>query len=198
MAGYQHIEDAIIGVNRAYSEENPSVTLLTRDNMPSYDVFNASLTLAPKIGIWRPQWRLVMRKQWYTADMPSGKEKLNRPIFGINWQNAIQLPKGILLNVEGTFSTKGYLENLEYPENVFILNMTVQKSFFKNRFNVQLFAYDLLEQNSLRTITYSGIRTMEIVPDSRRQFGMTLRYNFNQAKNKYKGTGAGASQKARM
>ena len=76
--------------------------------------------------------------------------------------------------------------------------MTVQKSFFKNRFNVQLFAYDLLEQNSLRTITYSGIRTMEIEPDSRRQFGMTLRYNFNPAKNKYKGTGAGASQKARM
>ena len=198
MAGYQHIEDAIINVNRAYSEENPSVTLLTRDNMPSYDVFNASLTIAPRIGIWRPQWRLVMRKQWYTADTRNGKEKLNRPIFGINWQNAIQLPKGILLNVEGTFSTKGYLENLEYPENVFILNMTVQKSFFKNRFNVQLFAYDLLEQNSLRTITYSGIRTMEIVPDSRRQFGMTLRYNFNQAKNKYKGTGAGASQKARM
>ena len=198
MAGYQHIEDAIIGVNRAYSEENPSVTLLTRDNMPSYDVFNASLTIAPRIGIWRPQWRLVMRKQWYTADTRNGKEKLNRPVFGINWQNAIQLPKGILLNVEGTFSTKGYLENLEYPENVFILNMTVQKSFFKNRFNVQLFAYDLLEQNSLRTITYSGIRTMEIVPDSRRQFGMTLRYNFNQAKNKYKGTGAGASQKARM
>ena len=198
MAGYQHIEDAIIGVNRAYSEENPSVTLLTRDNMPSYDVFNASLTIAPRIGIWRPQWRLVMRKQWYTADTRNGKEKLNRPLFGINWQNALQLPKGILLNVEGTFSTKGYLENLEYPENVFILNMTVQKSFFKNRFNVQLFAYDLLEQNSLRTITYSGIRTMEIEPDSRRQFGMTLRYNFNQAKNKYKGTGAGASQKARM
>ena len=198
MAGYQHIEDAIIGVNRAYSEENPSVTLLTRDNMPSYDVFNASLTIAPRIGIWRPQWRLVMRKQWYTADTRNGKEKLNRPLFGINWQNALQLPKGILLNVEGTFSTKGYLENLEYPENVIILNMTVQKSFFKNRFNVQLFAYDLLEQNSLRTITYSGIRTMEIVPDSRRQFGMTLRYNFNQAKNKYKGTGAGASQKARM
>ena len=198
MAGYQHIEDAIIGVNRAYSEENPSVTLLTRDNMPSYDVFNASLPIAPRIGIWRPQWRLVMRKQWYTADTRNGKEKLNRPLFGINWQNALQLPKGILLNVEGTFSTKGYLENLEYPENVIILNMTVQKSFFKNRFNVQLFAYDLLEQNSLRTITYSGIRTMEIEPDSRRQFGMTLRYNFNQAKNKYKGTGAGASQKARM
>ena len=198
MAGYQHIEDAIIGVNRAYSEENPSVTLLTRDNMPSYDVFNASLTIAPRIGIWRPQWRLVMRKQWYTADTRNGKEKLNRPLFGINWQNALQLPKGILLNVEGTFSTKGYLENLEYPENVIILNMTVQKSFFKNRFNVQLFAYDLLEQNSLRTITYSGIRTMEIVPDSRRQFGMTLRYNFNNTKSKYKGKGAGDSQKARM
>ena len=198
MAGYQHIEDAIINVNRAYSEENPSVTLLTRDNMPSYDVFNASLTIAPRIGIWRPQWRLLMRKQWYTADTRNGKENLNRPLFGINWQNAIQLPKGILLNVEGTFSTKGYLENLEYPENVIILNMTVQKSFFKNRFNVQLFAYDLLEQNSLRTITYSGIRTMEIVPDSRRQFGMTLRYNFNNTKSKYKGKGAGDSQKARM
>ena len=198
MAGYQHIMDAIINVNRAYSEENPSVTLLTRENMPSYDAFNASLAIAPRIGIWRPQWSLAMRKQWYTADTPNGKENLDRLMFAITWRNAFQLPKGILLNVDGTFSTKGYLENTEYPENIFNLNMTVQKSFFKNRFNVQLFAYDLLEQNSLRTITYSGIRTMEIVPDSRRQFGMTLRYNFNQAKNKYKGTGAGASQKARM
>lgn len=34
--------------------------------------------------------------------------------------------------------------------------------------------------------------------EARRNIGITLRYKFNAAKSKYKGTGAGESQKSRM
>lgn len=34
--------------------------------------------------------------------------------------------------------------------------------------------------------------------EARRNIGITLRYKFNAAKSKYKGTGAGDSQKSRM
>ena len=81
---------------------------------------------------------------------------------------------------------------------MFNLGATIQKSFYKNRFNVQLFARDLLEQNMAHTTMYSGIHVMDLKPDARRQFGMTLQYNFNNTKSKYKGKGAGDSQKARM
>ena len=197
-AGYQHIENAIIDVTRPYSEENPSISLLARENAPSYDAFFAALTLAPRIGIWRPQWNIAMRKQTYTADTPTGKEKFDTPMFGINWRNAFQLPKGILLNVDGMFTTKGAMRNEKYTHELFNLEVTAQKSFFKNRFSVQLFARDLFEMNAAQISMYSGIHVTDFKPDARRQFGMTLQYNFNNTKSKYKGKGAGESQKSRM
>ena len=197
-AGYQHIENAIIDVTRPYSEETPSISLITRENAPSYDAFFAALTFAPRIGIWRPQWNIAMRKQTYTAETPTGKEKFDTPMFGINWRNAFQLPKGILLNVDGMFTTKGAMRNEKYTHELFNLEVTAQKSFFKNRFSVQLFARDLFEMNAAQISMYSGIHVTDFKPDARRQFGMTLQYNFNNTKSKYKGKGAGDSQKARM
>ena len=185
-------------MTQPYSEEKPSISLMKRENAPSYDAFFAALTFAPRIGIWRPQWNIAMRKQTYAADTPTGKEKFDKPMFGINWRNAFQLPKGILLNVDGMFSTKGAMRNEKYTRELFNLEVTAQKSFFKNRFSVQLFARDLFEMNTAQISMYSGIHVMDLKPDARRQFGMTLQYNFNNTKSKYKGKGAGESQKARM
>ena len=39
---------------------------------------------------------------------------------------------------------------------------------------------------------------MTINQEVRRSVGLTLRYKFNAAKSKYKGTGAGDSQKSRL
>lgn len=62
---------------------------------------------------------------------------------------------------------------------------------------VQLHADNLLE-SSQSVKVYSGIRVMQNGQDFHRQVTLTLRYKFNSTKSKYKGTGAGASQKSRM
>ena len=56
----------------------------------------------------------------------------------------------------------------------------------------------LLETDDADVVIYSGIRTMSDYITQFRQVTFTLRYKFNAAKNKYKGTGAGQSQKSRM
>lgn len=47
-------------------------------------------------------------------------------------------------------------------------------------------------------LVYSGLRTLRMATEARRTFSLTVRYKFNAAKNKYKGTGAGEAQKSRM
>ena len=66
------------------------------------------------------------------------------------------------------------------------------------RFITQLFVYDLLQTKGTNTTMYNGGRTVKWEIEPCRSIQLTLRYVFNQAKSKYKGTGAGASQKARM
>ena len=56
---------------------------------------------------------------------------------------------------------------------------------------------NLLEQKQEVTV-FSGMRTMQNIQVYHRQFDLTLRYKFNATKSKYKGTGAGESQKSRM
>ncbi|WP_300763261.1 hypothetical protein [uncultured Bacteroides sp.] len=63
---------------------------------------------------------------------------------------------------------------------------------------VQLQANDIFNTSSSDILMYSGNRLTILAPKSRRSFGMTIRYKFNATRSKYKGTGAGDSQKNRM
>jgi hypothetical protein len=68
----------------------------------------------------------------------------------------------------------------------------------KHRLSVQLKAYDLFNSYQAKSTIYSGNRLMTGKMEARRNIGITLRYKFNATKSKYKGTGAGDSQKNRM
>lgn len=72
------------------------------------------------------------------------------------------------------------------------------KSFFKNRLSFQLQASNLLEKDDIDCTIYNGIKTTTDYITNFRQISLTVRYKFNTTKSKYKGTGAGDSQKSRM
>ena len=74
-----------------------------------------------------------------------------------------------------------------------------EEVFFKDALNLEFKANDILKGSSEEIIMYSN--TYKINQANRRdsrEFVFTLRYNFNSAKSKYKGTGAGEAQKSRM
>ena len=195
--GYSHIMDDITNQTVAYSEGDPTIGLLTLHNTPEYDKLVASLNFSPTVGFWTPQLGLAIQKQWYDGETPQGKEKFNKPVGTITFRNNLSLPKGFLLGVNATWMTKGYDENIYIAENLVVLSASLYKSFLKDRLSLQINANNLLEQEQVVNI-FSGMRTMLNKQVYHRQIDLTLRYKFNATKSKYKGTGAGESQKNRM
>ena len=195
--GYSHIMDDITNQTVAYSEGDPTIGLLTLHNTPEYDKLVASLNFSPTVGFWTPQLGLAIQKQWYDGETPQGKEKFNKPVGTIMFRNNLSLPKGFLLGVNATWMTKGYDENIYIAENLVVLSASLYKSFLKDRLSLQINANNLLEQEQVVNI-FSGMRTMLNKQVYHRQIDLTLRYKFNATKSKYKGTGAGESQKSRM
>ena len=195
--GYSHIMDDITNQTVAYSEDDPTIAMLTLRNSPAYDKLVASLNFSPTIGIWTPQLGLAIQKQWYEGETPRGKEKFNKPLGTITFRNNLSFPKGFLLGINGTWMTKGYDENIYIAENLVVLSASLYKSFLKDRLSLQINANNLLEQEQVVNI-FSGMRTMLNKQVYHRQIDLTLRYKFNATKSKYKGTGAGESQKSRM
>ena len=195
--GYSHIMDDITNQTVAYSEGDPTIALLTLHNTPAYDKLVASLNFSPTVGFWTPQLGLAIQKQWYDGETPQGKEKFNKPVGTITFRNNLSLPKGFLLGVNGTWMTKGYDKNIYIAENLVVLSASLYKSFLKDRLSLQINANNLLEQEQVVNI-FSGMRTMLNKQVYHRQIDLTLRYKFNATKSKYKGTGAGESQKIRM
>ena len=195
--GYSHIMDDITNQTIAYSEDDPTIALLTLRNSPAYDKLVAALNFNPTIGIWMPQLGLAIQKQWYEGEGPQGKMKFNKPIGTVTFRNNLTLPKGFLLGINGTWMSKGYDENIYVSKDMLTISVSLYKSFLKDRLSLQLNGNNLLEQKQEVTI-YSSMRTMQNTQVYHRQFDLILRYKFNATKSKYKGTGAGESQKSRM
>ncbi len=196
--GYQHVMDNISQLCAPFPDKAPSVSLHRYANIDDYNKAFASLTLAPKVGIWQPQLTLSVQKQWYTADTPEGKADFNHPLGSFQWQNTFQFSKTFNVGFNASFQTKGHNGNTHLDQTSGVLSFSAYKSFCKGRFSTQLFAYDLLQTGGNYLTMYNGGRTVKWEIKPNRSVRLTLRYVFNQAKSKYKGTGAGESQKARM
>ena len=78
------------------------------------------------------------------------------------------------------------------------MNLNLYKGFMNNRMSLQFQVSDLFNTRKSHILMYSGLRTMELDDEMRRTVRLTFRYKFNPTKSKYRGTGAGQSQKARM
>ena len=195
--GYSHVKDEITNHTIEYSKDDPTIGLLTLLNSPAYDKLVAAVNFSPTIGCWTPQLGLALQKQWYEGETPQGKTKFNTPIGSVTFRNNFKLPKGFLLDVNGSWTTKGYQNNIYLADDMFDLNASLYKSFLKDKLTLQLQAYNIFNPKQVATV-YSGIRVMQNTQVMHRQVSLTLRYKFNTTRSKYKGTGAGESQKNRM
>ena len=198
LAGYQHVKDGMTSYCDTYSEENPAISLVRPVNMEDYDKAYAMVAYSPKFGCWQPQWVASVERQWYRASTPDGSRMFNYPLGSFLWKNSLELPWGILMNVDATLITKGHSENVHIDKAQWRLDASLYKEFARKRLSCQFHVTDIFSSMSSLVTAYSGVRTLTMDTDTRRTFMLTLRYKFNVTKSKYKGTGAGSSQKSRM
>ncbi|MDD2264222.1 MAG: outer membrane beta-barrel protein [Bacteroidales bacterium] len=113
--------------------------------------------------------------------------------------NSFSLPKGFLLTLDTNFQGKGSQQNIVFTDHQFIVNLGVTKSFFSEQLSVVLKGHDIFHGQTMDIKVYND--RLNIYQFSRwdtRELELTVRYKFNTAKNRYKGTRAGQGEINRM
>jgi len=182
--------------------DNPMVSLVRSINgSDGYNQLSLNPYARPVIGCWHPTWFIYAQFQNYKSPCADGREiTLSRPYVNFGWDNTIELPGSWRLNAGMRLSSKGDVNNFRLNRNSFRSELGVQRDINLRRLGTltaDLRCYDMFNTNKNGGIIY-GIREITINNPARRTFMLDLTWKFNEARSKYRGSGAGEKQKARM
>ena len=193
---YEHVSDPIYQTVEMY-KDNATIGLMRMINGKSYNNVTSTLNLQPTFGIWHPMLSAMVEKQWFELETRDGCY-LNKPVAMFRFNNTFDT-KWAMFSVMMTYITKGYEENHYIYKPMFNTDLSIYKGFMKDCLTLQLYVNDVFGTNDSHIIGKYG-KLKETVFDefSTSKISLTIRYKFNTTRSKYKGTGAGDSQKNRM
>ncbi len=178
---------------------NPAMTLLKMENMPRYNTFEAFANYSPcYFTIWRPTFMAGIIAQDFKL-MHNGTEmKLNKPFGIFRFNNAIHLPWDMWLNVDFSAQTSGNGDNV-YLKSRWNCDLGLYKSFANDTWSVKLQLNDLFNTYRQQMTQYDALSAVSVnkLYDTR-DLSLTIRYNFNAARSRFKGRGAANSEKERF
>ena len=193
---YEHVADPIYQTVEMY-KDNATIGLMRMINGKSYNNVTSTLNLQPTFGIWHPMLSAMVEKQWFELETRDGQH-LNKPVAMFRFNNTFDT-KWAMFSVMMTYITKGYEENHYIYKPMFNTDLSIYKGFLKDCLTFQLYVNDVFGTNDSHIIGKYG-KLKETIFDefSTSKISLTVRYKFNTTRSKYKGTGAGDSQKNRM
>ena len=193
---YEHVTDPIYQTVEMY-KDNTTIGLMRMINGKSYNNVTSTLNLQHTFGIWHPMLSAMVEKQWFELETRDG-QYLNKPVAMFRFNNTFDT-KWAMFSVMMTYITKGYEENHYIYKPMFNTDLSIYKGFMKDCLTLQLYVSDVFGTNDSHIIGKYG-KLKETVFDefSTSKISLTVRYKFNTTRSKYKGTGAGDSQKNRM
>lgn len=198
MLSYQQKKDEIFTWS-TQTEANPELSTISYINFDRMPTLNAFIGASPTIGFWSPMYGVGVSKQWVNVHTDLADLELKKPALNVMLNNTFTLPKNFLINLDFTFQGKGNYQNIYMMKNMYILNLAISKSFFNDAFNVELRGNDLFHQQKDASRVYMNrLTAYQANCYDSREFAITVRYRFNTAQSKYKGSGAGERTKARF
>jgi hypothetical protein len=204
---YTRVNDAIVTWSYPYNDEGVMLVQPRNLDVP-YRQLSAFVNLTPTIGPLTLNYTFVAQPQWLTINapdpsQPSGYRETSfndKPLFVAQLFNTLRLKGGWQFELGGEIYSRGYTQNIYLTNVYFNLTAAVQKSLLKDGSLVLR-----LEGSDLAGMAHNDIATdfgnykvwqTNIMDTQRIKF--TIRYSFNTAQSKYKGTGAGRDVVDRM
>ncbi|MBQ3883008.1 MAG: TonB-dependent receptor [Bacteroidales bacterium] len=207
MANYSRTDDAIMTWSSPYNDEG--VVLVKPRNIETpFRLMTVVMNFTPTIGPWTMNYTLAAMPQWLTINAPDPREpsgirvtRFNgKPVFVAQLFNTFTVKGGWQFELGGMFQSKGYSQNIYMKSMYFDLSAAIQKTLLKDKSLVlRLEGSDLAGLARTNVDTDFGshtIRQTNMMDTQRVKF--SVRYSFNAAQSKYRGTGAGSEEKARM
>lgn len=194
---YTYFDNPIVNTTRPYSNDG-EITILTYENFSRRHFVQAFMGGQFRLGIWQPRVNVGMFTQWFDIVVNGNSKSMNKPIGIVQWQNAIHLPMDIWLNIDCQFTTAGNDRNI-YAAHSSYINAKLYKDFCKNRLSMTLEARDIFNGSRQNLTLYNNavILNQRNFSDMRCLM-FTLQYNFNVTRDRYRGTGAGNTEKKRL
>ena len=207
MVNYTRMNNAMVTWSAPYGDEG--VVLVKPRNLEEpYRFMAAYVNLTPTVGCWNMNYTLGIQPQWLSITVEDPREASGKrvttfngkPIFFVQLQNTLTFKGGWQLELGGQVNSRGYSQNL-YLRNTYVdVTAAVQKTLLKDGSLVlRLEGADLLGMAHYDVDSDFGSHTiMQTNRMDTQKVKLSVRYNFNAAPSKYRGTGAGADEKARM
>ena len=207
MVNYTRTNDAIMTWSSPYGEDG--VVLVKPRNIDTpFRMMAAYVIFTPTIGPWNLNYTLGAMPQWLTINAPDPREPSgirvttfnDKPCFVAQLLNTVTLDSGWQFELGVLSQTPGYSQNL-YMRNLYLdLTAAVQKKLLKDGSLVlRLEGRDLAGLAHMDVDTDFGSHTiMQTNVMDTQKVKFSIRYSFNTAQSKYRGTGAGSDNKARM
>ena len=207
MLNYTRTDNAIVTWSSAWNDEG--VVLVRPRNIDTpYRTMSAFVNLTPTVGRWTLNYTLGLQPQWLSVNAPDPREpsgirvaKFNgRPICFAQLLNTLTVDGGWQFELGGMVQSKGYSQTL-LVQNVYAnVTAAVQKTLLKDGSLVlRLSGEDLLGTAMMNVFADFGSHTFiqtNLMDTQRIVF--SIRYAFNSAQSKYRGTGAGQDSRSRM
>jgi len=195
---YTYFKDGVYHITEPYGTDGEA-TIIRTANLDHRHYFQAFVGGQFRLGIWQPKVNAGVMKQWLTLPVNGEPIKMNTPIFMFQWQNAVHLPFDIWLNVDAQLMTRGWDNNTRLTNTPWYVNAKIYKGFFKDTFSMTVEAKDLFDSaKSNFSLCSDAVQIQQKVFSPGRSVMLTLQYRFNTTRNRYRGTGAGNSEKSRF
>lgn len=197
MVGYKHDRDVIVNVAHEVPGSE-ATTLMSNENVDHKDAMRVMLTLSPRFGLYQPSLTLGVIKEWIKIPSPVGFISPKNPAWIAQFSNNFQILPTLTANVNFNFTSRGDMENVTISEPLYLLDIGATKTFLNDLLSIKVTGHNLLNSQEHYKLRY-GLRTMcQTQRRDVREVELTVRYKFNAAQSKYKGTGAGSSEKERL
>lgn len=204
---YTRTNDAMMTWSSPYNDDGVVLVQPRNIDVP-HRMLTAYVNVMPTIGPWTMNYTVGVIPQWLTINVADPREASGfrkasfngKPIFIADLQNTFRVKGGWQFEAGVEIHSRGYHENIYLTRVYCDITAAVQKTLLKDGSLVlRLEGSDLagMARNDITTDFGSHTITQTNKMDTQR-IRFSLRYNFNTAQSKYRGTGAGSDSKKRM
>lgn len=181
--GYTIYENYITQLMDLYNGD--PIVLISTENVKDVNNSFFAISYTPVIGCWRPNFEIG--GQWQSFDLNDGQE-YNKPIFRTRWNNSFTLPKDWMINIDARLQSEGN-SGIYLMESSWRVNMSVTKQLLDRRLSVTLMVNDMFKSANTRWhVNNNYIRFDYNKYNDTRNVQLTVSYNFNASRSKYKGS----------
>ena len=173
--------------------------MLKKDNSDyNLNGLEAFVSYMPQFGRYFGVLTAGALTQFYKIDYRGATRHMNNPIAMVQWRNILVLPRNIRLEASMAWFSNGQAENIDMGSRL-NTNVSVTKTFNRH-WQVKLNYNGLFNAGHKRYYTiFNDCRDIYVEQrNNTRGIECSLRYMFNTTKKKYKGQGAGNTEKARF